>query len=221
MADPMILLAIDTAGADCAAGLYDMAGRKMLAEVSEEIGKGHAEKLMAIIDLALERAGRDMADIGRVAVTIGPGSFTGIRVGVAAARGFGLALSCPVVGVSTLEVLAAASARNEGESNILAAMDAKRGEVYAQVFGPDNEPVTPPVVLTPGAAAALAGLHKARICGSGCGPILGEASGRDVFPVSLVAEIAARRDPRGHLPKPLYLRGADAKPQTGFALARA
>lgn len=221
MADKTLLLAIDTAGADCAAGLYDMASGRMLAQASEEVGKGHAEKLMAAVDAVLEKAGRAIADIGRVAVTIGPGSFTGIRVGVAAARGFGLALACPVVGVTALEVIAAAARANRPDGNILAAMDAKRGEIYAQVFGPDNQPATPPIVLTPEATAALADLHKAEIAGSGRGPILGEQTGRDVFPIGMIATIAAGRDPEAHPAKPLYLRGPGAKQQTGFAVARA
>ncbi|MCB8829752.1 tRNA (adenosine(37)-N6)-threonylcarbamoyltransferase complex dimerization subunit type 1 TsaB, partial [Escherichia coli] len=78
----------------------------MLAATSEDIGKGHAERLMAFIEQTLNHAAVPISAIGKIAVSIGPGSFTGVRVGVSTARGFGLALQCPVVGVSTLEALA-------------------------------------------------------------------------------------------------------------------
>lgn len=103
----MIVLAIDTAGVDCSAAVYDAQNSVVLAEVSETLGKGHAERLMAMIDEALAKAGRDLREVSRIAVTVGPGSFTGIRVGVAAARGLALALGVECVGVSTLAVLAA------------------------------------------------------------------------------------------------------------------
>ncbi len=94
----MIVLALDTAGVDCAAALYDSETGRVLAEVCETIGKGHAERLMAMIDEALAASGLALADLDRVAVTVGPGSFTGIRVGVAAARGLALALGIEAVG---------------------------------------------------------------------------------------------------------------------------
>ena len=98
----MIVLAIDTAGVDCSAALYDSAAGKVLSEVTETIGKGHAERLMAVIDEALAVANLPLKSVERVAVVIGPGSFTGIRVGVAAARGLALALGVESVGVTTL-----------------------------------------------------------------------------------------------------------------------
>src|SRR3546814_13756906 len=84
-AAPMIVLAIDTAGVDCSAAIYDGASGKVLATVTDMIGKGHAERLMAVIDEALLDAGRSLDDIDRIAVVIGPGPFHGLRVGVAAA----------------------------------------------------------------------------------------------------------------------------------------
>src|SRR5690606_16493325 len=88
----MIVLAIDTAGVDCSAALYDGETGRMLAAVTDMIGKGHAERLMSLIDEALAQASLELTDVDRIAVVIGPGSFTGIRVGVAAARGLALAL---------------------------------------------------------------------------------------------------------------------------------
>ncbi|MGQ3295635.1 MAG: tRNA (adenosine(37)-N6)-threonylcarbamoyltransferase complex dimerization subunit type 1 TsaB, partial [Shinella sp.] len=103
----MILLAIDTAGTGCYAALYDTDQDTILGAAGADIGRGHAERLMDFVDAALDAAGMTLQDIGRIAVTVGPGSFTGIRVGVAAARGLALALGVPAVGVSTLAALAA------------------------------------------------------------------------------------------------------------------
>jgi tRNA threonylcarbamoyl adenosine modification protein YeaZ len=109
--DAMIILALDTAGVDCAAALFDSGRNTVLGEASDMIGKGHAEHLMGIIDRALDQAGVTLSAVERIAVTVGPGSFTGIRVGVAAARGFALSLDVPAVGISTLTVMAAAEQR--------------------------------------------------------------------------------------------------------------
>ncbi len=106
--DAMIILALDTAGVDCAAAVYDSGRDTMLGEASDMIGKGHAEHLMGIVDRALNQAGVALSAVDRIAVTIGPGSFTGIRVGVAAARGFALSLGVPAVGITTLAVMAEA-----------------------------------------------------------------------------------------------------------------
>lgn len=103
----MIILSIDTSGVDCSACIYDSENDTVLGEVTENIGKGHAELLMGIIDGALSKAGLTLNAVERLAVTIGPGSFTGIRVGVAAARGFALSLDVEAVGITTLETLAA------------------------------------------------------------------------------------------------------------------
>ena len=83
----MKILALDTSGTDCAVCIYDALSKTVLAEVTEDIGKGHAERLIALVDAAFSMVGLQLSDIGKIVVTIGPGSFTGIRVGVAAARG--------------------------------------------------------------------------------------------------------------------------------------
>ena len=218
----MILLALDTAGVDCAVAIYDSESDVVLAEVSETIGKGHAERLMTLVDAALDQAGKSLADLGRIAVTIGPGSFTGIRVGVAAARGFALALGIEAVGVTTLSVLAAAHRQSGAAGNVVAVMDAKRGEVYAQVFGPDGAALTEPAELAITEACLLPGRFEAAVTGSGAPLLSGEreGSGPDHFPIALVARLGADLASGAAKPKPLYLRAPDAKPQTGFALSR-
>ncbi|NKN35078.1 tRNA (adenosine(37)-N6)-threonylcarbamoyltransferase complex dimerization subunit type 1 TsaB [Agrobacterium sp. a22-2] len=217
----MIVLAIDTAGVDCAAALYDSDKDCLLAEVSETIGRGHAEKLMAMIDQVLDAAHLPMQAVERVGVTIGPGSFTGIRVGLAAARGLALGLDVEIVGVSTLQVMAAAYRQTAGAKSVLSAIDAKRGEVYAQAFDDDGVPIGEPQLLKADFAADLVRQEGLAVTGSAASLLLsGEPDERpDHFPIEIVARLAAEA-PVGDKPKPLYLRGPDAKPQTGFAVAR-
>lgn len=218
----MIVLAMDTAGPDCSAALYDSESDKILAEVTENIGRGHAEKLMAVVDLALAKAGLELGAVERLAITVGPGSFTGIRVGVAAARGFALSLGVPAVGISTLDVLATKKRGEAPGQPVLAAMDAKRGEVYAQSFDADGRAQREPMALAIADAAAVAAEFSGSVTGSGAPLLRGEEpSGEpDRFPISIVARLAAKADPGGGSPSPLYLRGPDAKPQAGFAIPR-
>lgn len=217
----MIVLALDTAGVWCSAALYDGARDLVLAERSEELGKGHAERLMDLIDAVLAEAQLPMQAIGRIGVTIGPGSFTGIRTGVATARGLSLALGVPSAGVTTLQVLAAAALLDHPGKPVLAAIDARRGEIYAQVFGPDCKPLAPAEAVDADAARALAISYQASVTGSAKALIEGhEASATpDHFSAALAARLVHGLN-NPEKPKPLYLRAPDAKPQAGFAISR-
>lgn len=218
----MIVLALDTAGVDCAAALYDSGRDTVLGEASDLIGKGHAEHLMGIVDRVLNQADMKLAMVERIAVTIGPGSFTGIRVGVAAARGFGLALNIPTVGITTLETMAAAQREKTPGRPVLAAMDAKRGEIYLQSFSADGTALDEPRAVTIEAAKTIATAFAGEITGSATPLLKPNATGEhaNMFPISIVARLGAAADPGSGKPKPLYLRGPDAKPQAGFAIAR-
>ncbi len=218
-----MLLTIDTSGVDCAVGVFDMGTQRLVASISETIGKGHAERLMSMVDAALLAAACTISDIGRIAVTIGPGSFTGIRVGVAAARGFALALSKPAIGVSTLEVLAASHQADHPQAVVMAAIDARGAEVYVQIFGPLGAPLSQPCALAPKQAYDLAKTLDAAIVGSGRSAVLGlvpSLDDRDHFSLETISRLAASRLDDGQKPRPLYIRGSGAKPQTNFAVAK-
>lgn len=215
----MIVLAIDTAGVDCSAAVYDGTERRLLAERTEMIGRGHAEKLMATIDAALDDAGLPLSKVERIAVTIGPGSFTGIRVGVAAARGLALSLGIEAVGVSTLAVLAGMA--QETGKPVLAAIDAKRAEVYVQPFSADRQPLAEPDMVSLDRFRAMAANGQWQLVGSAAALLADPQAEteKDRFAIAIVARLGADATAVGK-PKPLYLRGPDAKPQTGFAVSR-
>lgn len=220
--DAMIILALDTAGVDCAAALYDSGRNTMLGEASDMIGKGHAEHLMGIVDRVLDQAGVALSAVDRIAVTVGPGSFTGIRVGVAAARGFALSLGVPAVGITTLAVMAEAQRLKTPGRPVLAAMDAKRNEIYLQAFDADGYALDEARAVSIEEAQAFAAGFGGEITGSATPLLKPDASGDHAnhFPISIVARLAAAADPSSGKPKPLYLRGPDAKPQAGFAIER-
>ncbi|WP_234189079.1 tRNA (adenosine(37)-N6)-threonylcarbamoyltransferase complex dimerization subunit type 1 TsaB [Shinella sp. NM-101] len=215
----MIVLAIDTAGTGCYSALYDSSQDAVLGAAGADIGRGHAERLMEFVDAALDAAGVSLAAVGRIAVTVGPGSFTGIRVGVAVARGLALALGIPAVGVSSLAALAADHGTG---APLLVAMDARRDEVYWQLFADDGEEATPPAIATMAEARAIAAGHGGAFAGSAAHLLRDDAPPQaDGASIVTVARLGARLDPQDHLPRPLYLRGPDAKPQAGFAIRRA
>jgi N6-L-threonylcarbamoyladenine synthase len=216
----MRVLAIDTAGVDCSVAVYDAARDRVLARVQETLGKGHAERLSGMIDEAFGQAGLTPSDIGRIGVTIGPGSFTGIRVGVAAARGLVLALGVPAVGVTTLDVLAETARRGGLQGALIAAIDAKRDEIYLQSFDESGIAVSAPEALSvEDARARLSGL-KVPVVGSGAAVLAGTPAAPDHFDIDAVARITSRISNVTGKPAPLYLRGPDAKPQAGFAIER-
>lgn len=224
----MTILALDTAGSMCAAALYNPQTRQVLAEVSHDIGKGHAEVLMDYIAQCFDTAKMNRSDITRIAVNIGPGSFTGVRVGVSAARGFGLALSCPVIGVTGFEAMRVEAVELSTTKPVLIALSAYRGDIYAQGFAANGEASTKPiagseaellpVLVALGADYALYGSAAEQLSNAEGHnrPTIGTANHAGI---GTIAHIAAQRE-AGAAPEPLYMRGPDVKPQTGFALPR-
>ena len=220
----MRLLAIDTSLDACSVAATAADGTD--ACLSELLGKGHAERLTAMLATIMARSGGSFAGLDRIGVTIGPGSFTGIRVGLATARGLALAADKPLVGVSTLDAIALAAGRAAAlvgwSGPVAVALDARRGEVYARLYDAAGNPLSDPALLTIEAAADLAGQHQAALFGSGALLLAAMSSasalpviGTDATPeISDVATLTRLAPLTGIPPKPLYLRAPDAKPQT-------
>lgn len=222
----MKLLAIDTASVICAACVYDTVARQEDGRAVLDLGKGHAEHLMAVVGDAMQRAKITFPELDAVAVSIGPGSFTGVRVGVAAARGLAMALKVPAIGVTTLEALAAEARQRFGDVTVMSAIDAGRGEINAAVYGETGATLVEPTVMTLDEAVLLARRRSTVVVGS-AGPRIAvelpavkTGSTSATADIGYYAAIAAGRDAGGEKPRPLYLRGADAKPQAGFVLPR-
>jgi tRNA threonylcarbamoyladenosine biosynthesis protein TsaB len=219
----MLLLALDTAGPACSVALARPADDvpEILAGAEERIGRGHAERLMPMIEAALAEAGFSFSDIGRIAVTVGPGSFTGVRVGVAAARGLALALDIPAVGIGSLEALAWPLVRSRRKGTAVAVLDARRGEVFA--FAQDMQ--TEAIVMSSAAVRVealpmrLAELRRPLVVtGAGTPLIANSLSDIEIAATNEspdIADVAALglRASATTPPVPLYARGADAKPQ--------
>ena len=200
----------------------------------ERMARGHAERLLPMVDEVMAEAPFGFSEIERIAVTTGPGTFTGQRVGIAAARAFSLATGAPIAPLSSLAVMAYTAAHALGAEalgKVLAvAVDARRDEIYVQAFaGPDWTALDAPALLTPDAAARTLEGRDVLAVGSGA-DLLAEAArsvGISISPrlAALEADIGFVPDavivPCETPPKPLYLRPPDAKPQDGKSLARA
>jgi tRNA threonylcarbamoyladenosine biosynthesis protein TsaB len=227
----MILLAIDCSASLCAACVYDGAAGRELGRAVRDLGKGHAEHLIAVVEEALAAAGKTYADLDAIAVSVGPGSFTGIRVAVSAARGFALALGRPAIGVNVLEALAAESRDRLGARTVLAALatgpHAAEPTVQAGLYDPLGGALHSPAILTLREAADLALNSGAALAGTAAGRIAMLAGGEVAMGVEgatadigVYARVAAAKGAGRERPSPLYLREPDAKPQAGFVLPR-
>jgi tRNA threonylcarbamoyladenosine biosynthesis protein TsaB len=206
----MLVLGLDTCLNACSVAVLD--GDRVLAHASEAMARGHQERLAPMAQAVMAEAGVPFAALRRIGATVGPGSFTGLRVGVAFAKGLGSALAIPAVGVGSLEALSA-----EASGLVAATIDARRDQLYLQVFE-DGEALMAPDVLPIGTAAArLVELGMGRaltLVGSGA-PLLAEAApgAAVLLPAGCdarhVARLAAAK-PATPI-RPLYLRAPDAK----------
>ncbi|GLQ05212.1 tRNA (adenosine(37)-N6)-threonylcarbamoyltransferase complex dimerization subunit type 1 TsaB [Sneathiella chinensis] len=223
----MKILALDTALNACSVAITGEGA--LLAHVHEKRARGHAETLLPMIRSLMQEAGLSFADLDLIAVSVGPGTFTGLRIGLAAARGIALAAGKPALGITTLEALAAAvpAASLDGKT-VWATADARRKEVYAQPFRYEAGALLPtpcgPAVATPiKGAASLFADGPGVIIGGGA-PLL--ASAGEIPPhmdildtdpdpdARIIARIAEHRGiPQAPVapPMPVYLRAPDAK----------
>jgi len=220
------ILAFDTAARACSAALLD--GDRVLAERLCEMERGQAEVLIGLVQDVLATAGTCFAKIDRLATTLGPGSFTGLRVGLATARGIALAARLPVVGVTSFEAVANGVASSERKGRrVLVALDTKRRDFYAQLFDEALHPLDPGGVLSLEACAGMARSGPLLVVGDGA-PLLRDAFTHNAemcdadacdirwskapgHPQAVViARLAATRAPTADL-RPIYLRPPEAK----------
>ena len=200
-----MILALDTSTAACTAALFSGSG-ELLASADEQIGRGHAERLVPMV---AELLGDRKAD--RILVGIGPGSFTGIRVGIAAAHGLAIGWGAEVSGMSSLALLAASSGM-PGE--LAAAMLGGHGELFVQQFDSNLEPSSALLNLAPTAAASAIGACV--VAGPGAAALVaarGSGEARDAWP-SAAAALKLPHSLRSLPAAPLYARAPDARVRT-------
>jgi tRNA threonylcarbamoyl adenosine modification protein YeaZ len=226
----MRVLAIDTALAACSAALLDLDRGGILVHESRAMERGHAEALMPMIAHVMSEAKMEFAELDRIAVTIGPGSFTGLRVGVAAARGIALAAGKPIVALTTLASFAAPHIAADDANPLLSAIDARNEQLYIQLVGRGGRAIIPPRLAGLREAVRIASGTPTRIVGSGAGliqahwltggppPLFVEST--PAPDIDWVARLGAVAIETTAHPKPLYLRNPDARPQDAFRLPR-
>lgn len=198
-----MILAIDTSTAACSAALFESDGT-CIANRDELIGRGHSERLVPMLDELLEGRRAD-----RILVGVGPGSFTGIRVGIAAAQGLAIAWNCELSGMSSLALLAA-SANSDGD--VAAAVDGGHGELFVQQFAGDTlEPTTELLNLPP--AEAAQSIDSGLVVGPGAHALVGARGGGQAVEGWPSAQHALRlpEQLRSLAPKPIYARAPDAR----------
>jgi tRNA threonylcarbamoyladenosine biosynthesis protein TsaB len=226
----MRVLAIDTALAACAVAVFETDGARMLARESLSMARGHAEALMPLVARIMDAAAVEFSALDRIAVTVGPGSFTGLRVGISAARGIALVSGKPAVGISTLSAFAAPHIANEEGAAIAAAIDARHGSVYLQVFASSGRTLVAPGIATVTDAVRAAMTGPVRLVGPGAALLQAEwpsghpaplvVDAQDAPAIEWVARLGAAAPKTDVAPMPLYLRAPDARPQDGARLPR-
>jgi tRNA threonylcarbamoyladenosine biosynthesis protein TsaB len=220
----MLILAIDTALDACAAGVLDTDAGRLIAQESQAMKRGHAEALMPLIGRVMTASGIGFAALDRIAATTGPGSFTGLRVGLSAARGIALAANKPVVGLTTLTAYAAPVVAQNGEHPVISAIDARHDHVYFQVVSGDGSPLIRPQVAPIEEALGAARFGAPHLVGNAA-KILADRWPADAPPpfrvdaqpapdIAWVAWLAAAVSPDTAPARPYYLRAPDAKPST-------
>lgn len=209
----MKILAVDTALGVCSAAMLDDA--RVLAHRFEPMDRGHAERLAPMVEEVVREAKADLASLDRLAVTTGPGTFTGQRVGLAFMRGLRVALHRPLIGITTLAAMAAQAKGETGAEIAIPLHDARRDEIYVEIenrLPPSVLPFDKVVALLQTFASdkvALAGTAASRVCDALANQFLLSSVHQ---PDALwVARLAMAADATDSAPRPLYLRAPDAK----------
>ena len=219
----MLILAIDTALDACSAGILDTDAGKLIAHESLPMKRGHAEALMPLIARVMKASGIAFAALDRIAVTTGPGSFTGLRVGLSAARGIALAAGKPAVGVTTLTAYAAPVVSESGEQPVISAIDARHDHVYFQVVSGNGSSLVWPQLVSIEEALGASRFGAPWLVGNAA-EILGQrwpaqalapfkVDAQPAPDIAWVGWLGAAVSPDNAPAKPYYLRAPDAKPQ--------
>lgn len=227
----MLVLAIDTALDQCAAAVLDTEARALRAEESLPMKRGHAEALMPLIGRVMDKFAGGFGALDRIAVTAGPGSFTGLRVGISAARGLALAAGRPAVGVSTLSAYAAPFVNEKTDNPIIVAIDARHDHVYCQVFSGNGATLIKPSVVSVDDALRAARFGSPRLAGNAAQILADRWPDHAAPPIvvdprpgpdtSWVAWVGAAAVLTTSPPRPYYLRAPDANPKAGAIPASA
>jgi tRNA threonylcarbamoyladenosine biosynthesis protein TsaB len=227
----MRVLAIDTALEACAAAVLDTVRGEIVSREIKPMGRGHAEVLMPQIKRVIERSGFCFSDLTRIAVTVGPGSFTGLRVGIAAARGLALATGKPALGLTTLSAFAAPLIAEDDTAPVVAVVDARHDHVYLHIIGPGGRTLVPPRLASlRDALRACITSRAPRLVGNAAALLAANWPARERQPASVhqqaapdidwVAQLGAAAPESAGPPRPLYLRAPDAQPQDAAQIAR-
>jgi tRNA threonylcarbamoyladenosine biosynthesis protein TsaB len=217
----MLILAIDTALDACAAAILDTDAGRLIAQESQAMKRGHAEALMPLIARVIKDAGIAFASLDRIAVTTGPGSFTGLRVGLSAARGIALAANKPVVGLTTLAAYAAPVVGQNREQPVISAIDARHDHVYFQAVSGDGGSLIPPRVAPIEEALEASRFGAPHLVGNAAGllaerwpadpPAPFKVDAQPAPDIAWVAWLGAAVSPNTAPARPFYLRAPDAK----------
>jgi tRNA threonylcarbamoyladenosine biosynthesis protein TsaB len=214
-----LVLAFDTAGAACSVVVGH--GENVLAAEHQAMRHGHAEALLPMIDRVMATAGLSPRDLDAVAVSVGPGGFTGIRAGLAAAHGLALAAGAQLIGVTSFAAVAAPA--GQADTQLLVALDSRRDDYYVQFFAGSGEPLAEPQAVLPNALAtfvtAAVGEAALRIAGDraeAAAALLARRAAIEILPNSApeahgVLAAAGRRTATTAV-RPLYLRPPDVTP---------
>jgi tRNA threonylcarbamoyladenosine biosynthesis protein TsaB len=218
----MLILAIDTALEAYAAGVLDTGAGRLIAQESQAMKRGHAEALMPLIARVIKQSGTSFADLDRIAVTTGPGSFTGIRTGLSAARGIALAANKPVVGLTTLTAYAAPIVSQNAEQPVISAIDARDGQVYFQVVSGNGSSLIRPRVAPIEEALSASRFGAPYLVGNAAKMIADRWPAHAPPPfkvdpqpapdITWVAWLGAAVSPNTAPARPYYLRAPDTKP---------
>jgi len=227
----MRILAIDTALPAVSGCVLDLGAAAPVAFESIPMERGHAEALLPLVERLIAATEGGFASLNRVAATVGPGSFTGIRIGLSAAQAIARALKIEAVGVSTLAALAAPHFSEAFEGLLVPAIDARHGQVFVAAYRPDGRLVLPPQRLVARAAVEalreFVGEGALHIVGSGAtmmeraarGALIGARvlSSAAAPDIAYVARLGLLADPRDAPARPLYLKAADVTMAGGAA----